>query len=110
MVRKSLSNGLLALLLLLPMAAGAADAGQYALAEDAGVIQKLDFDAQTMVIDGMGYDVAVDVKVEIGGSYGAFTMLTTGMRIYYEFRQISPTSRLVTTIKELPDGVDLEQV
>ena len=107
---KSVSIGVLALWLLLPMAAAAQDAWQYPLAEDTGVIQKLEFGASTLVIDSMRYDVAVDVKVEIGGSFGAFTMLATGMRVYYEFRRISPAERVVTLIRELPRDVEMDEV
>jgi len=99
-----------ALWLLPPAGVVAQDAWRHGLAEDTGVIQGLDFAAQTMVIDGMDYTVAVDVKVEIGGSFGAFTMLQSGMRVYYEFRQISESSRLVTLIRELPGNVALEEV
>jgi hypothetical protein len=45
------------------------------------VIQEVDFGGNAMVIDGMSYQVAMDVTVEIGGTHGAFTMLQPGMRI-----------------------------
>lgn len=100
----------LALWLLLPMAAAAQYEGNFPLAEGTGVIQELDFAAQTLVIDGMSYEVAVDVKVEIGGSYGAYTMLETGMRVYFEFLRISDEERRITLVRELPTGVEPEQV
>lgn len=102
--------GLLASWLLLAGAASAQDAGQYPLTEKAGVIQELDFAGNSMVIDGMEYHVAVDVKVEIGGSYGAFTMLQPDMRVRFEFLIISPESRRITLIQELPDNVELDAV
>lgn len=107
---KRIAMGLLTSWLLLSGAASAQDAGQYPLAEKAGVIQELDFAGNAMVIDGMQYDVAVDVDVEIGGSYGAFTMLQPDMRVRYEFLIISPESRRITLIQELPDNVELEGV
>lgn len=88
----------------------AQDAGQYPLAESAGVIQELDFGGNAMVIDGMSYHVATDVQVQIGGSHGAFTMLQPDMRVYFEFLQISPRARRITVIRELPDGVALDGV
>lgn len=92
---------------LLPLGAAAAAGGP--VAEDAGVIQELDFAGNTMVIDGMSYRVAIDTRVEIGGSYGAFTMLRPGMRVYYEFEQHSPTLRILRNVRELPKDVLLEQ-
>ncbi|HEX7037541.1 MAG TPA: hypothetical protein VF210_17360 [Pseudomonadales bacterium] len=92
---------------LLPLTAAAATAGP--MAEGAGVIQELDFAGSTMVIDGMSYEVAIDTRVEIGGSYGAFTMLQPGMRVYYEFERHSPTLRIIRLIRELPRDVVLDQ-
>jgi hypothetical protein len=109
-VTRLMMAGLLALGMLLSTLAAAQDAGQYPLAESAGVIQELDFGGNAMVIDGMSYQVALDVTVEIGGSHGAFTMLRPDMRVYFEFLQISPRSRRVTMIRELPDGVALDGV
>jgi hypothetical protein len=94
-------------LLLAPAVAVAQAAGP--VAEGAGIIQELDVAGSSVVIDGMSYDVPLDVKVEIGGSYGAFTMLNEGMRVYYEFRVYSSTSRVVTLIRELPPDVVLEE-
>ncbi len=100
----------LALWLLLPVVAAAQYEGNFPLAEGAGVIQELDFAAQTMVIDGMRYEVAVDVKVEIGGSYGAYTLLETGMNVYIEFLRISDEERRIVLVRELPTGVEPDQV
>ena len=78
----------------------------YPLASGSGVIESLSFADATMVVSGYRYRVAVDVKVEIGGSYGAFTMLKPGMPIRYEFLRISPTERRMVLIEELPPNVD----
>jgi hypothetical protein len=104
---RSLIHLLLAVTLLLSLGAAAQPAGP--IAEDAGVIQELDFAASTMVIDGLAYDVALDVRVEIAGSYGAFTMLEPGMRVHYEFERRSPTVRIVRSIRQLPPDVQLDQ-
>lgn len=93
----------------LAQAEEAAEPDGPATTEGAGVVQELDFAAGTLVIDGMRYQVAVDVKVEINGSYGAFTMLEEEMRVYFEYRYESPTERIVTLIRELPADVVLEQ-
>lgn len=101
---------ILALWLLLPMAAAAQYEGNYPLAEGAGEIQELDFAAQTLVIDGLRYQVAVDARVEIGGSYGAYTMLRTGMQVRFEFLRISAAERRIVLIEELAAGASPEQV
>jgi len=110
-VIRAMLFGVLALWLLLPMTVGAAEEDrQQAPSQNAGVIQELDFGSQTLVIDGIRYGVAVDVKVEIAGSYGAFTMLEEGMRVYYEFQRNAPSSRIISLIRELPGDVGLDQV
>jgi hypothetical protein len=101
---------LLCLLLWLPLTGVSQVDDRYPLAEDAGVIQELDFASSTLIIDGMRYSVPVDVQVEIGGSYGAFTMLETGMRVRYEYLLVSPSVRRIVLIQELPDEVELEGV
>lgn len=106
---RALLIGLLALWLL-PFAAGAQTPDGSPLAEDAGVIQKLDLDAQTLVIDGLRYRMALEAEVEIGGSFGAFTMLEPGMRVYFEYRRVSSSERIITLLRELPAEVELEQV
>ena len=90
-----------------PMSAQSADT--YALAAESGRIEALSFGNSTMIVGGLRYRVAMDAKVEIGGSYGAFTLLQTGMRIYYEYEVISPTQRRIVLIRELPAAVTLEE-
>lgn len=75
-----------------------------------GVVQTLDFGQSMMIIDGNRYRVAGDVNVEIGGTYGAFTMLQTGMRIRFEYLVVSPSSREIIDIQEMPPGLDMEPV
>jgi len=94
----------------LPTAASAFTLDDYPLAERAGVIQELDPDSQALVIDGVRYGIAVDAQVEIGGSYGAVTMLQPGMRVYFEYRRISSSERVITLLRELPEEVELEPV
>lgn len=106
---KSAFIGIVALLLL-PIGAGALAAQGRPLADNAGTIQEIDLAAETLIIDGMLYAVAVDVSVEIGGSFGAFTMLEPGMRVYYEYLRLSDKERVVTVIRELPDQVELDGV
>jgi hypothetical protein len=76
--------------------------------EKTGTIQQLDFGANQMIVDGYRYRVAVDVQVEIRGSYGAFTMLQEGMKINMVYRVISESEREIITVEQLPDNSNLE--
>ena len=101
---------LLALLCGLPASTLArAPGATFPTASQIGVVQELDFGRSEMIVNGTRYGVAVDVRVEIGGSYGAFTMLQPGMKIRYEFLVISPSEREIIEIQELPPGAVLEQ-
>ena len=73
-----------------------------------GTIQELDFGHNSMVLDGNIYFAATDIKVEIRGSFGAFTMLQTGMKVEIIYRVISPSEREITEIRQLPDNTVLE--
>jgi hypothetical protein len=72
--------------------------------ERQGTIDSLDFETNTAVIGGTRYSVAIDAVVEIGGSYGAFTMLTPGMNVAFTFDLYSDKTRVLTELKELPAG------
>ncbi len=101
---------LLLLGLVLSVQAGAeTTATDYPVASDSGRIDSLSFADSTMIVGGMIYQVAIDAKVEINGSYGAFTMLRAGMPIHFEYLVISPTERRMVLIQELPAGVDPEE-
>jgi hypothetical protein len=91
-----------------PAAAQTADPA-YGVASHAGIIDAVDIATASMIVSGYHYDVAVDAQVEIGGSYGAFTMLRPGMRIRFDYLVISPSERRIIMVQELPDGVLVEE-
>jgi hypothetical protein len=75
-----------------------------------GVIDTADFQANQIVISGVRYDVAADANVEIGGSYGAYTLLTPGMNVQFLLRRyIESGERQIIDLKELPAGVKPEE-
>ena len=86
-----------------------APGASFPIASQVGVVQELDFGGSKMIVSGIRYTVAIDVRVEIGGSYGAFTMLQPGMKIRYDFLVISPSEREIVEIQEIPSGAVLEQ-
>jgi len=102
-------------LVLVLVLAGFATPG--AFAEDAapqrtkaGIIQEIDLAQSSLIVSGMQYDVAFDAKVEIRGSYGAFSMLATGMQIQFTYLVHSESRRTIIEIKQIPDNFTIEQV
>jgi hypothetical protein len=75
-----------------------------------GIIQELDFGANTMIFEGYRYRMAPELIVEIRGTYGAFTMLQPGMKAKVTYRLNSPSEREVVRIEHLPDNYPLERV
>ncbi len=70
-------------------------------AEGAGKIQSLDFANQVMVVSGAEFGVSPTVQVEIAGSYGAFTMLETGMLIEFTYLHFDDGAKVMQTITEV---------
>lgn len=75
-----------------------------------GVIDSIDVAANQVVIGGVRYAVAVDANVEIGGSYGAFTLLQPGMAVQILTRRfVESGAQDIIDLKELPAGVTPKQ-
>ena len=81
---------------------------QYAETDRTGVIHKVELGAQSVIISGMRYRVAIDAHVEIDGTYGAFSMLREGMRVRFVCTLISPEEREIVRLETLPAGFVLE--
>lgn len=77
--------------------------------EEQGVIEQLKVASNEVIISGVTFKVAFDAKVEIRGSYGAYTMLQPGMKVYYEYRRYSPTELEIFAIEQLPDNQPIEE-
>ena len=72
-----------------------------------GEIHSLDFGNSTMVLQGQTYHVSPTARVEIAGSYGAFTMLQPGMRIAARFLRYDNGRREIFEVVEVPDNQEL---
>ena len=70
-----------------------------------GQIHALDFESSMLLISGVTYYIALDAKVEIGGTYGAPTMLANGMNVRFTFRRYDDGKREIIELEELPDNV-----
>lgn len=77
--------------------------------ESHGQVELLHFGQQQLQVGGRTYDVNQAVQVEIGGTFGAFTLLQPGMQIYLRFVQHSDGRREVLEIRELAPGSRLEE-
>ncbi|NKB99258.1 MAG: hypothetical protein GKR90_12295 [Pseudomonadales bacterium] len=73
------------------------------LADGEGQVQDLNFGANTMVINGYLYQVTDATKVEIDGSYGAFTMLKKGMIVEFSFLRFDDGVRRITELFEVDE-------
>jgi hypothetical protein len=94
----------------LPLASAASTAdGRYPVASRSGLIEQVDYGSSSMIVGGYRYQVAIDARVEIGGTHGAFTLLQPGMRIRFEYLHISGTERRIILVQELPPNVLLEE-
>jgi hypothetical protein len=70
-----------------------------------GAIESIDVQANQIVVGGVRYDVAVDANVEIGGSYGAFTLLQPGMGVKILMRRyVGSGATDIIDLKELAPG------
>ena len=71
-----------------------------------GVIETVDAPANQIVVGGVRYAVAADANIEIGGSYGALTLLQPGMNVQILVRRyIGDGSQAIIDVKELAPGV-----
>jgi len=96
-------------LLVTLMGAGGSAAAAVAEKTGTGTIQKLDFGAGTMIVDGNRYHSTPELRVEIAGSYGAFTMLEVGMKVQLVYRVVSASRRDVVEIIQIPDNYTIEE-
>ncbi len=99
---------LVAVLLMAPFAG--ADDGEFRIESRQGTVQSTDFAANKMVVGGVSYDVAPDANVSLGGSYGAFTMIESGINVEILVRRyLTSGRREVIEVRELPPGVKPEE-
>ena len=76
--------------------------------EGIGYIESIDFEASTLIVNGLRFRVATYAKVTIDGTFGAFTFLREGMLIRYDYQQISPTEREIFELETRPKGERFE--
>jgi hypothetical protein len=93
---------------LAPIASAADD--DFQILSRQGVIESVDLQANQVVIGGVRYNVAVDANVQIGGSYGAFTLLQPGMSVKILMRRdVADGKTDIIDLQELAPGVQPQQ-
>ncbi|MBV1907630.1 MAG: hypothetical protein KUG75_16275 [Pseudomonadales bacterium] len=83
---------------------GAKAAGNKLLMHSQGVVRRLDLATNVVIISGTKYTVATDAKVEIRGTFGAFSMLKVGMKVSFEYQPINDKHREIVSLKQLSDN------
>ncbi len=79
------------------------------IATAVGVIRSLDYGANTMIVDGTRYRVAIDVQVDLGAGHGAFTMLQDGWSIEFDYTVYSDTEREIVRVLRIPANFVIEE-
>ena len=93
------------------MLSGVVQAAQYNAPEvdRVGTIQSMDLATNSMVVEGHRYFVIQAAQVEIAGSYGAFTLLSPGMRIAFKYLRYDDGRREIFAVRELLSSEFMEQ-
>ena len=87
--------------LLLTTIASAVYAAEPAEGQSEGEIHALDFGNSSLIIQGSEFFVEPNVEVEIAGTYGAFTMLQSGMMVEFWYRRYDDGRRVIYEIREI---------
>lgn len=77
--------------------------------ESLGQIDRMVLGEQQMVVDGRTYSAGPGLQVEIAGTYGAFTLLQPGMRVYLRYLQHNDGRRELLEVRELPANQRLQR-
>ena len=104
---KHITSRILALVLSLSAASALAAEFDVPEIEAEGLVQAVDFGNNEAVISGVVYHFPIGAKIEITGTYGAFTMLEPGMKVEFIFEKHDDSRREVI---ELLPGARLSVV
>ena len=72
-------------------------------AEGEGQIHDLSFGTNEMIIGGVEYQVSQTARVEIAGTFGAFTMLTKGMLVEFTYMHHADGRREIIEMREVAE-------
>lgn len=100
---------LLSLVLLGCFFAAPVHAGERATEEMGGTINEINIANGSMIVGGRLYWAGADLKVEINGTYGAFSMLRPGMYINMHYRLKPGPQREVFEVREVMHSREHEE-
>lgn len=72
-----------------------------------GTIERVELDQHSLIISGQRYRVSQTAKVEIHGSYGAFTMLQPGMGIKFRLAMYKGSEDVITEIYQTEEIIPM---
>ena len=105
----------LALVLSIPSWAAAAQGLNAGFASDdltlyheQGTLFEMEWESQTAIINGYRYHFEADSKVQINGSYGAWSMLKEGTNVDFLFRLDGMAHRSIVELYTLPDDFPMQ--
>ncbi len=102
-IRKLISTSLAALALCISAAHAA-----YPESTGVGVIETVELEKSSIIVNGLRFRVALDADVTINGTFGALQMLTAGMLVRYRYLVISPTERQIIELETRPPNEPYE--
>jgi len=95
------------LLVGLPMLTHAID--RVEMVEDEGVIHRVDYGQNQMIIDGVRFAVSAGAPIRIRGDIGSFAALVRGMKIRFVYENRGPSERNIVRLDQLPDNTRLDR-
>jgi hypothetical protein len=79
------------------------------LFHEQGIVYEIDYAEQTAYISGLDYFFAADARVQINGSFGAWSMLRPNMKVDFLFRDESQEKRTIVELYQLPDDYPISE-
>lgn len=78
------------------------------LFQDAGVVHRVDYGAQTALIGGLQYRFAANARVQINGTLGVWSMLLPEMKVDFIYLDDGPSRRTIVELYQLPPQAEIE--
>lgn len=79
------------------------------LFHEQGIVHEIDYGGQTAYISGLDYEFAADARVQINGTFGAWSMLVTDMKVDFLFREESQQRRTIVELYQLPSDYPIDE-
>jgi len=79
------------------------------LMHEQGIVHDIDYGGQTAYISGLDYYFAADARVQINGSFGAWSMLVRNMKVDFLFREDAQDRRTIVELYQLPSDYPIEE-